>query len=239
MNPCACLMQRDKCSARQCGVEMSNKDIGHTCQLVLGRQNMCRARKQQRHIPHGSSLSFKALSGPRQALESAKAGLVPGHSRRQAPLYVGGRHSGPQRMAQLGNGFLAPAARHICKNTYTSCDVLQLWVRVFSDTSKSTAVKRGQVCKPGACEDRMPLQEHTCEELDCGEKGRLKGPVACRSAPTALQHDSSARVLPLLRYRPVSRVNERRDDTLRQLPRQRLNTGKRSGGLLEGTLPES
>ena len=85
---------------------------------------MCRARKQQQHVPHGSSLSFKALSGPRQALESAKAGLVAGHSRRQAPLYVGGRHSGPQRMAQLGNGFLAPAARHICKNTYTSCHVL-------------------------------------------------------------------------------------------------------------------
>ena len=60
----------------------------------------------------------------------------------------------------------------------------------------------------------MPLQEHTREELDCGEKGRLKAPVACRSAPTALQHDSSARVLPLLHYRPVSRVNQRRDDTL-------------------------
>ena len=81
----------------------------------------------------------------------------------------------------------------------------------------------------------MPLQEHACEELDCGEKGRLKAPVACRSTLTALQHDSSARVLPLLHIRPVSRVNERRDDTLCQLPRQRLNTGKRSGGLLEGT----
>ena len=86
---------------------------------------------QQRHVPHSSSLSFKALSGPRQA-KSTKAGLVPGHSRRQAPLYVGGRQSGPQHLAQLGNGFLAPAACHICKNTYTSCDVWQLWVRVFS-----------------------------------------------------------------------------------------------------------
>ena len=78
----------------------------------------------------------------------------------------------------------------------------------------------------------MPLQEHTCEEFDCGEKGCLKAPIACRSAPTAPQHDSSARVLPLLHYRPVSRVNERRDDTLHQLPCQRLNIGERSGGLL-------
>ena len=82
---------------------------------------MCRARMQQHHVPHGSSLFFKALSGPRQALKSVKAGLVLGHSRRQALLYVGGRQFGPQHMAQLGNEFLAPAACHICKKTCTSC----------------------------------------------------------------------------------------------------------------------
>ena len=48
----------------------------------------------------------------------------------------------------------------------------------------------------------MPLQEHTREDLDCGEKGRLKAPIDCSSALAALQHDSSARVLPLLHYRP-------------------------------------